>query len=56
MSKERLDITVSSDTEERQEQYAFEHYTSISQVATDWIWREKVKNEQIRGQQLIRSR
>lgn len=51
MAKERLNITVTSDTKERLKQYAFEHHTSISQAITDWIWHEKVKNEQIRGQQ-----
>lgn len=54
MAKERLNLTVSSDTKERLKQYAFEHHKSISQAVTDWIWNTKVKNEQIRGQQHIR--
>lgn len=53
MAKERLNITVTSDTKERLKQYAFEHHTSISQAITDWIWGQKVKNDQIRGQQRI---
>ncbi len=51
MAKERMNITVTSDTKERLKQYAFEHHTSVSQAVTDWIWSQKVKNEQIRGQQ-----
>ena len=53
MAKERLNITVTSDTKERLRQYAFENHKSISQAITDWIWSQKVKNEQIRGQQRI---
>lgn len=56
MAKERLNITVTSDTKERLKQYAFEHHTSISQAITDWIWSQKVKNEQIRGQQRMEIR
>ena len=51
MARERLDITVTPDTKERLKQYAFEHHTSVSQAITDWIWGQKIKNEQIRGQQ-----
>jgi hypothetical protein len=51
MAKERLNITVTSDTKERLKQYAFEHHTSVSQAITDWIWGQKIKNDQIRGQQ-----
>jgi len=51
MAKERINITVTSDTKERLKQYAFEHHTSVSQAITDWIWGQKIKNEQIREQQ-----
>lgn len=51
MDKERLNITVTSDTKEILRQYAFENHTYISQAVIDWIWSQKVKNNQIRGQQ-----
>lgn len=53
MAKERMNITVTSDMKERLKQYAFKHHTSISQAIIDWIWHEKVKNDQNRGQQRI---
>lgn len=56
MAKERLNITVTSDTKERLKQYVSEHHTSISQAIMDWIWSQKVKNEQIRGQQRMEIR
>lgn len=52
--KRRINISVSGDTEERLKQYAWEHHKTVSQAITDWIWAEKVKNEQIRGQRNLR--
>lgn len=51
VTKKRLNISVTPDTEERLKQYAYENHKSVSQAITDWIWGEKVKNETIRGQQ-----
>ena len=52
--KKRVNISLSEDTLERLKQYAWEHHTNVSQAITDWIWSEKVKNFQIRGQQTIK--
>lgn len=52
--KKRVNISLSEDTIERLKQYAWEHHTNVSQAITDWIWSEKVKNSQIRGQQKIK--
>mgnify|MGYP002627095709 CR=1 FL=1 len=52
--KKRVNISLSEDTIERLEQYAWEHHTNVSQAITDWIWSEKVKKSQIRGQQSIK--
>lgn len=49
--KKRVNIYLSADTVERLKQYAFENHTSVSHAITDWIWRAKVKNDQVRGQQ-----
>ena len=51
--KKRITISVSPDTEERLKQYAFENHTNVSQAITDWIWSAKVKNENVRGQQVL---
>lgn len=51
MSKVRVNVSLSEDTIERLKQFAFENHTTVSQAITDWTWKAKVKNEQIRGQQ-----
>ena len=53
VNKKRVNISVTPDTEERLKQYAYEHHTNVSQAITDWIWSEKVSNENIRGQQTM---
>ena len=53
MSKIRMNISVDEDTAERLRQYAWEHHSSVSKAISDLIWSAKVKNEQIRGQQII---
>lgn len=53
MSKVRVNISVDESTLERLKQYAYEQHTNVSQAITDWIWRQKVKGEQIRGQQSL---
>ena len=52
--KKRINVSLTEDTIERLKQYAWEHHTNVSQAITDWIWSEKVKNAQIRGQQTIK--
>ena len=52
--KQRINVSVSEDTAERLKQYAWENHKSVSQAITDWIWSEKVKNDQIRGQRNMR--
>lgn len=53
--KKRINISLSEDTEERLRQYAWEQHKSVSQAITDWIWSARVKNEQIRGQTIIKT-
>lgn len=48
--KIRVNISVTEDTAERLKQYAFENHTNVSQAITNWIWHEKVKGSQCRGQ------
>nr|CRY96470.1 hypothetical protein [uncultured prokaryote] len=45
MAKKRVNISVSSDTEQRLKQYSLEHHTTVSQAITDWIWSVDVKIE-----------
>lgn len=54
--KIRVNISITEDTAERLKQYAYEHHTNVSQAITDWIWSEKVKNENLRGQTTIQRR
>ncbi len=53
VTKKRLNISVTPDTEERLKQYAYENHKSVSQAITDWIWSVKVTGENIRGQQTM---
>lgn len=46
----RINISLSPDTLERLDQYAFENHSSRSKALTDLVWNAKVKNSQIRGQ------
>ena len=48
---QRLNISLSGDTVERLDQYAYEqHCNSRSQAITHLLWEAKVKNAQLRGQ------
>lgn len=55
----RINISLSGDTLERLDQYAFENHSSRSKAITDLIWKAQVKNTQLRGQitleELLRS-
>lgn len=54
MAKQRVNITLDPDTKERLEQYAWEnHLGTISAAITDLVWKAKVKNAQLRGQQML---
>ena len=50
MAKVKVLLSLEEDTAERLKQYAFENHKTVSASVTDWIWKEKVKNEQLRGQ------
>ena len=50
MAKIRVNISVEEDTLERLKQYAYENHTTVSGAITQWIWKAKVKNENLRGQ------
>lgn len=53
--KTRVNVSLSEDTAQRLKQYAWEHHKNVSQAITDWIWSEKVKNDQVRGQMTIKN-
>lgn len=53
VTKKRLNISITPDTDERLKQYAYENHKSVSQAITDWIWSVKVTGENIRGQQTM---
>lgn len=53
MSRVKVNLSLEQSTANRLKQYAFEQHKSVSQAVTDWIWKEKVKNEQIRGQESL---
>ena len=50
MAKVKVNLSLEADTAERLKQYAYEHRMTVSQAVTDWIWAQKVKNENFRGQ------
>ncbi|WP_190324861.1 DUF6364 family protein [Mediterraneibacter catenae] len=56
MAKVKVNLSLDSDTAERLKQYAFEQHKTVSQAVTDWIWHEKVKFDQIRGQESLFSK
>lgn len=51
--KVRVNISVRKDTAERLKQYAWENHTTVSGAIEQWIWKEKVKNSQVRGQKSL---
>ena len=53
MSRVKVNLSLEESTAHRLKQYAFEQHKTVSQAVTDWIWNEKVKNEQIRGQKSL---
>lgn len=52
--KGKLTLSIDASTRDRLAQYAKDHHTSISQAITDWIWRQKVSDPQIRGQMSLK--
>lgn len=46
----RTNISLTPDTLERLDQYAFENHMNRSQAITQLVWNAKVKKEQLRGQ------
>jgi len=53
MRKKSMNIYISADTIERLRQYAADHHTTVSQAVTDWIWKQKVSEGQVKGQMSI---
>lgn len=53
MAKVRVNVSLEQDTHDRLKQYAFENHTTVSAAITDWIWAQKVKNENFMGQMSI---
>ncbi len=49
----RVNISLSSDTLERLDQFACQEHTSRSHAITKLIWDAKVKNPQLKGQMTI---
>lgn len=54
ITKKRVNISITPDTEARLKQYAYENHTNVSQAITDWIWSQKVKNNNIKGQEKLK--
>ena len=50
---QRVNISLSTDTLEHLDQYAFENHKSRSQVITDYVWSLKTKNQVLRSQMHI---
>ena len=46
----RINISLTGDTLERLDQYAYETHSSRSKALTDLIWKAPVKHAQLRGQ------
>ena len=49
----RTNISLSSDTLERLDQYAIQNHTTRSQAITMLVWEAKVQNPQARGQMSV---
>ena len=54
MAKVKVLLSLDEDTAERLKQYAWENHKNVSAMVTDWIWKAKVKNDQVRGQMSIK--
>lgn len=50
---QRVNISLSTDTLEHLDQYAFENHKSRSQVITDYVWSLKTKDQVLRSQMHI---
>lgn len=54
MGFKRVTISLDDETHERLKQFAYERHMSVSQVIRQWIWQQKIKNENLRGQLHLR--
>ena len=43
-------LIIGTDTDDRLQQWAYENHTTVDQTITDWIWKLKVKENNIKGQ------
>lgn len=50
MAYKRVMISLDEETHERLRQYACEHHMTVSAAIKQWIWSQKIKNENLRGQ------
>lgn len=50
MAKVKVNLSLDEDTAERLKQFAWENHKTVSQTVTDWIWKQRVQNSQVRGQ------
>lgn len=53
MKKKAVCINLSLDTLERLKTIAFQEHKSVSQVITDFVWKQKIDTNNIRGQYSI---
>ena len=54
MEKKAVCINLSLDTIERLKTIAFQQHKSVSQVITDFVWKQKVDTNIIKGQYSIK--
>lgn len=54
MEKKPVCVNLSLDTIERLKLYAYQQHKSVSQVITDFIWKQKIDSNTIRGQYSIK--
>lgn len=50
LAYKRVMISLDEETHERLRQYACEHHMTVSAAIKQWIWSQKIKNENLRGQ------
>lgn len=48
--KVRMNISVDESTAERLKQYAKDKHSTVSQIVTDFIWKQKVSESPMKGQ------
>lgn len=54
MGFKRISISLDDETHDRLKQFAYEHHMTVSSVIKQWIWSQKLKNENLRGQLVLK--